>query len=254
MKYSILTFNFNNYELFREPNEIDIECDYVYVTDNVDLLKIEKTNWRIIYDSDLEGKSPIYKSFYVRYHSRKYCNTDIVFILDASFIIKQSLRPIYDKFIESNVDICLSCNIYCTTAQGDIEWFTKFRNLSEHDNQRLHLLCLSYLPSVYKGHFESGFQIVDNSKEITRRFHRQIWITSLYLGENDTPLRVDEVVMSCVFYKYFQKLKVMPVCRQVIQSRYITYCFHNTDKPKRKLIDLKRCFFLNKRIKPILFR
>ena len=68
MKYSILTFNFNNYELFREPNEIDIECDYVYVTDNVDLLKIEKTNWRIIYDSDLEGKSPIYKSFYVRYH------------------------------------------------------------------------------------------------------------------------------------------------------------------------------------------
>ena len=33
-KYSILTFNFNNYEIFREPLEVDPECEYVYVTDN----------------------------------------------------------------------------------------------------------------------------------------------------------------------------------------------------------------------------
>ena len=44
-KYSILTFNFGNYEVFREPEAVDENCEYVYVTDNSNL----KSNiWKII--------------------------------------------------------------------------------------------------------------------------------------------------------------------------------------------------------------
>ena len=44
-KYSILTFNFGNYEVFREPEAVDENCEYVYVTDNPNL----KSNiWKII--------------------------------------------------------------------------------------------------------------------------------------------------------------------------------------------------------------
>ena len=33
-KYSVLMYNFNDYEIMREPQEIDPECEYIYVTDN----------------------------------------------------------------------------------------------------------------------------------------------------------------------------------------------------------------------------
>lgn len=253
MKYSVLTFNFNNYEIFREPKEVDPECEYIYVTDNHEY---KSDIWNIVVDEKLKGKNPIYQSYYVRYHSQEYCHTDTIFILDSSFIIRKSLRDIYERFMQSKCEVCLSCNIYCPTPEKDIEFWKTHRALSEFDYNRLHLLCLSYLPAVgknkgYKGNFESGFQIIHNTK-LVRRFHRQIWLTALWLGNEEVPLRLDEVVMACVFYKYFRTMKVMPVCRQIIQSQYLCYCFHNTNTPKVKTLKLGNCFFLNNHIRPVM--
>ena len=35
--YSILMYNFNNYEIMREPEEIDPDCEYIYITDDENL-------------------------------------------------------------------------------------------------------------------------------------------------------------------------------------------------------------------------
>ena len=46
IKYSIVTMLFNNYDLLREPEEIDENAEYICVTDNPDL---KSKAWKIIY-------------------------------------------------------------------------------------------------------------------------------------------------------------------------------------------------------------
>jgi len=46
IKYSIVTMLFNNYDLLREPEEVDENAEYICITDNPDL----KSNvWKIMY-------------------------------------------------------------------------------------------------------------------------------------------------------------------------------------------------------------
>ena len=54
-KYSVLMYNFNDYEIMREPKEVDPECEYIYVTDNPKYQNETKV-WKVIVD-----KEDIYK-------------------------------------------------------------------------------------------------------------------------------------------------------------------------------------------------
>ena len=64
-KYSILTYIFGNYEFVREPLEIDEDCEYILVTDNISL---KSKTWKIIYLQDVKLTNSFDKSLYVRYH------------------------------------------------------------------------------------------------------------------------------------------------------------------------------------------
>lgn len=33
--YTVLMYNFNNYEVMREPEEIDPECEYIYMSPTI---------------------------------------------------------------------------------------------------------------------------------------------------------------------------------------------------------------------------
>lgn len=46
IKYSIITMVFNNYDLLREPEEVDENAEYICITDNPDL---KSDVWKIIY-------------------------------------------------------------------------------------------------------------------------------------------------------------------------------------------------------------
>ena len=106
-KYSILTFNFGNYEVFREPEAVDENCEYIYVTDNPNL----KSNiWKIIVEKRFTENTPYYKSFYVRYHPFEYCSGNICIRIDGSIQIKQSLLDLFNEFDNSNNDICVMTN------------------------------------------------------------------------------------------------------------------------------------------------
>ena len=95
MKYSILSFSFGDYEELREPEEIDEECEYIFVTDNK---KLKSDKWNIVYlNETFKDMNSITKTFYVRYHPFDFVNTDTVIILDGSMRIKKSLSKRFSK-------------------------------------------------------------------------------------------------------------------------------------------------------------
>ena len=72
--YTVLMYNFNDYEVMREPEEIDPECEYIYVTDNRSL---KSTTWKIVVADSLDGLSAFDKCYRVRFNLFKYASTPI---------------------------------------------------------------------------------------------------------------------------------------------------------------------------------
>ena len=89
-------YNFNDYEIMREPKEVDPECEYIYVTDNPKYQNETKV-WKVIVDKDLDKlPSAFDKVFTVRYNPFKYCTTDTVIEIDGSIQIYKKLDQLYN--------------------------------------------------------------------------------------------------------------------------------------------------------------
>lgn len=226
-KYSILTFNFNNYEIFREPLEIDPDCEYVYVTDNPNF----KSNvWKIVLEDKHPNASPFYKSFYVRYHPFEYVSTDTCIVIDSSMKIKKKLNNVIDDFNKSNNDIGLLLMPFHDNKPF-VEIGIWNKQLKRLDNTQTQLLCSlyhHYQMENYRGGIDAGFKIVKNN-ELTKKFHNTIWEHILFLKGDKDICRLDQVVLSLLLYKMYSNLNVMMFSRKWIQSPFIGYCQHGTN-------------------------
>ena len=96
-RYSILMYNLNNYEIMREPMEIDQECEYIYVTDNPDLQKQTKV-WKIVVEKDLEGLPAFDKCYKVRFNLFKYCSTNTCIYHLPNKFLKHHKRLLHSRY------------------------------------------------------------------------------------------------------------------------------------------------------------
>ena len=227
-KYSILTYNFGNYEIMREPMVVDENCEYIYVTDNPNL----KSNiWKIIVEDKFKNNSPYYKAFYVRYHPFEYVNTDTCVVIDASMKIKKNLNIVIDDFNKSNNDIALLLMpFHDNKPYIEISVWNKIqKRLSNIQTQLLYNFYHHYQMENYRGGIDAGFKIVKNNK-LTNDFHNTIWEHILFLKGDKDICRLDQVVLALLLYKIFNNLNVMLFSRKWIQSPYIALCQHGSAK------------------------
>ena len=244
-KYSILTFNFNNYEIFREPLEVDPECEYVYVTDNP---KFKSNVWKIVLEDKHPNASPFYKSFYVRYHPFEYVSTDTCIVIDSSMKIKKKLDKVIDDFNKSNNDVGLLLMPFHDNKPYDEinAWYNNQKRLSKKQSVLLYCLYHHYQMETYRGGIDAGFKIVKNN-ETTTNFHNTIWEHILFLKGDKDICRLDQVVLSLLLYKMYSNLNVMLFSRKWIQSPYIGYCIHGTNREKIFTnINWNNQYFMNK--------
>lgn len=244
-KYSILTFNFGNYEVFREPENVDEDCEYVYVTDNPNL---KSDIWKIIIENKHQDKSPYYKSFYVRYHPFEYVSTDTCIVIDSSMKIKKKLDKIVKDFNTRKDDIGLLLMPFHDNKPFEeiCVWNKVLRRLSNVQTQLLYNFYYYYNMENYRGGIDAGFKIVKNTEKI-KELHELVWEHILFLkGDNDI-CRLDQVVLSLLVYRNFSDLKVMLFSRRWIQSDYICYCHHGTNNASAFYnINYNNQYFLNK--------
>ena len=245
--YSIVSFNFNGYDILREPDVKSSNCDYQYVTDAT----ITSDCWTPIIDMKLVNTNPIYSSYYVRYHPFEFTDSDTVVVLDSSIRIKDSLDDIIQAFIDSDADLCVMCTNYPNDERKLDDW-QKTRESFNRNNLAAMRRYISERPcGNCKGSLGTAFSIYRKSEKLIKFLH-DIWETLLILGEFGIPNRLDEIVYHGMLYGC--GLKIYPVSIQVIQSSYMDYCIHGRKEPVPRYKNYDQYYYLNNiPVKPYRF-
>lgn len=226
--YSILMYNFNDYEVMREPEELDPECEYIYVTDNQSL---KSPKWQIVVDDSLDGLSAFDKCYRVRFNLFKYASTPICIYVDGSIQIHKSLRPLYDAFIKSNADIGLNIHPNRSTMDEEYKVWAECRNYPLFQQAKCYAMFnAAQYDTKYNGLYQGTVRICHNS-ELNRKVDSVVFNMLKKLGTNGIIERLDQTIYSFVLNKFFNNINVFPFSQQVFQSNYMTWMAHNTRTP-----------------------
>lgn len=222
-RYSVLTYNINNYEVVHEVEQIDPEAEYIFVTDDKNL---KSDTWTIIYDPDLEGMSVFDKCYSIRFNCFKYCNTDICIRIDGSMGLLLSLKPLINIFEEGKYDACLMPHPLRDNIQEEYDVWIQYRNYDRKQADR----CISAMSAKgynfrYKGLFQCGF-VIQRRNETTRKIDEMTLGMLKELGTDGVIERLDQTVFTFVVNHYFSHLKVLPISSQILSSAFIQLYMH----------------------------
>lgn len=249
--YSVLTYNFNDYEILREPSEIDPACEYVYVTDNPKFKDCTKV-WKVVVDESLQGLSAFDKCYSVRFNLFKYVATGVCIYIDGSVQINKSLRVLYESFINSKADIGLNIHPTRDNVKDEYDIWVKSRGYDTY--QRDKCLCMmkatSYDP-LFKGLYQGTLRICKNTL-LNQKIDSLVYKTLVKLGSWGTIERLDQTIYSFIVNKFFSQVSVFPISSQVLQSDYLSWCQHGKSviHPYNKDNDKPMVYVLGKMCKP----
>ena len=224
-KYSILQYNFNNYEIFSEPEILDPECEYVYVTDNPNL---RSNKWKIIVDPDLEGLSPFDKCYRVRYNLFKYCTTPVCIYIDAAIRIFKSLRWLYNEFENSNADIGLNIHPVRNKITDEYNaWVMRDKKYSEEKEKVLKYMADHNYDFDYKGLYQGTMRICRNT-ELNRKIDSAVLNTMLEI-QNNPIVRVTQTIYSYILNSMFNYISVYPIKSETFFTEYMYRYNHGSN-------------------------
>lgn len=253
MQYSILTFNFGNYDLIREPFSISDNVECVMVTDCVNLPSNSKWKFKRI-PSEYINASGFTKSFYVRYHPFEFVNNDICLVIDGSVQILKSPDPLIDDFMASGSDICLSVNRLCNPFNDEYDWFVNKRHYDREQcaKNMAMTMALGYSKS-YKGYFEAGVKIVMNSMK-TSKLHTCVWNILNYISPSKMNIdRLDQTILSGVVNFKLPDLTIFPISRQVIKSDYLMWMNHGKNTIADKDFQFRQKMWVRNKLNNIYY-
>lgn len=226
-KYSILVYNLNKYELFREPETIDPDCEYLYITDDP---TIHSKYFTVIYENN-NGLGQFEKCYKVRFNLFKYCNTNTCIYLDGSLKIRKSLNKLYTDFINSDCDIGLNIHAERSNLYDEYVTWVKDRDYNINDAKK----CLKYLSDHdydldYNGLYQGTLRICKNT-ELNKAIDEKT-LSILYELRNKNDIeRLDQTIYSYVINQFHKDIKIFPISSQILYSKYIYKYIHNTDRP-----------------------
>lgn len=248
MKYAIITYNFNNYEIMREIPDyaLDSNIEYLYITDDI---HIKSKNWKIIVDHDLDGLSPFDKCYKVRFNLFKYTKADYVMYIDGSIQILQNPKIYFEEFIKSNKDIAICVHPERATL---LEEYFEWINHRKYNKNRA-FKCLSYMAEQkydiknYKGLYQGGFRVIKNNK-IQKELDQDCYNILKELGDENIE-RLDQTIYSFLLNTKYKKLKLLAYDDSCIFSKYLNIQGHHQKfkfnlQPKRRYI--KKGYVRNK--------
>ena len=251
-KFSVLVYNFNNYEVLHEIPEgcKNPDAEYIYVTDNPDL---KSETWDIVVETGLTG-GVFDKTFQVRYNLFKYCHSDICVRFDGSMQLKRDITPIVDYFMLNDCDICVSMHAWRNTILDEyIAWVQTRKFPSDEANKALQFMIdAGYNVQNHSGLYQLNFLIERNCKNV-KFINDTVYNTVKYLGDENDVHRVDQTVYSYVLNTYSEavKAKVMNLPAQLVCTEYFDVFMHGTDnKYSFNFTNSIEPYVINKKVQP----
>ena len=223
-------YNFNDYEVMREPEEVDPECEYVYVTDNP-AFKEQTKVWKVIVDEDLKNLSPFDKCYAVRFNLFKYATAPVCIYVDGSIQIHKSLRKFYDDFMASGADVGLNIHPNRHNLPEEYtEWVRCRQYPVDQANKCLHAFAVMGYDFNYKSLYQGTCRICKNT-DLNNHIDTATLDLLKMLGSNGCIERLDQTVYTFIVNKLFNDIKIFPFSQQVFQSKYMTWNVHRTKTP-----------------------
>ena len=224
-RYSVITYNFGNYEIIHEVEEKDPEAEYILITD---LQATTSETWNVIFDPELNGLTPFDKVLKVRYDWFKYCTTNICIRVDGSIAVKKSLKPLIDIFEEDNYDISLMPHPCRDNFLDEYKAWIEIRGYNPDQAQR----CINSMRGKgydfsYKGMFQLGLSI-QRKDDINIELNNKTLSYLKKLGTSGNMERIDQIPFSFIMNTEYSHFKVLPLSEQVIRSYYMQFYEHHS--------------------------
>lgn len=230
IKYSIITMVFNNYDLLREPEEVDENAEYICITDNPDL---KSDVWKIIYMPifNTDKLTGIQKTYITKYAKLfEVCSTESQYVIrvDASIQIHKKLTPIIEYLNDNEYDALLLIHNYRDDFMNEYNVWIGGRGLDK-----------KYMEQFIRYTSEKGFNINHTGIiECTIQCYRICDETATLLNEvNDILYKEvnykdqDQCWFTYVLSKYIDSLKICFGNLQLIASSYMDVCYHGNPAP-----------------------
>ena len=208
MKYAVIMYNFNNYEIMRDLPDcaLNKDIEYIYITDDVNF---KSKNWKIIIDKDLEGLSPFDKCYRVRFNLFKYTDAEIVLYVDGSLQILSDPIRYFKKFEESGKDVGLMVHPWRTNMFDEYKEWVRIRNYPQSSAFK----CLSYMQAHgydvknYKGLYQLTLRLVKKTDKNEKLDNRTFEVLS-ELNEGGKIERIDQTIYSYLLNTEFQNMSI----------------------------------------------
>lgn len=229
-KYSILTYNLNNYEIIHEiPKEcMNDEIEYIYVTDDD---SITSDSWTVVYEHSLTG-SVFDRTYQIRFNPFKYAHTDTVMRIDGSMGITRDVIEIFEYFDKGNYDAAVMIHPTRYTMYPEYcAWVQQRGYPAEQANKCLKFMTANdYDVMNYKGLYQFNFMIQRNDGFNNAWNEMNYKILKALATEPDTIERIDQTIGSFVLNKFFSDKNIMPVGQYICNGMFFNWYVHNTDR------------------------
>lgn len=222
--YTVLTYIMGNYERVHEIKDKSPHARYLLITDREDLTS---NTWEIICDKSLQG-SAINKTRYVKWHPWNYTDDEVVLMIDGSVGVNGPLDDIIDAF--HGHDLCMMIHPERNTVKSEIEAWMDCRGLSPNDAERqLRLIEMTgYSLTGYRGLYQCCFKLVRRRPQVMLWMETVVGLLKL-CGKNGEFATPEQVLASFALNKYYKMIPVMWVSERIVDSKYLSWYFHDSD-------------------------
>lgn len=232
VKYSVLTYNINGYEIIHNIdeelyNEMKEEVEFIYVTDDH---SITSNTWNVVYADDLTG-STFDKCYQIRFNPFKYVHTDTVMRIDGSMGIARNIIPIFEYFDKYGYDAAVMIHPTRNTMYPEyVAWCQQRDYPPDQANKCLHFMVANnYDVLNYRGLYQYNFMIQRNDAFNNNWNNITYEILKKLATEPDTAERLDQTLGSFVLNKMFSDKKIMPVGQYICNGMFFNWYKHNSD-------------------------
>ena len=227
--YSIITFLFGDYDILRDPDEIDETAEYICITDRKDL----KSNvWKFeeITEYDISGLNDWQKTIIARYTALNHSSTPICVIMDASVHIKKSIKEFVMQ--SASIELTFLIHPWRTSYLDEIdEWINK-RNLDPIQKEQF----ISYCNEHNYDYNVNGFIMTTFMIQLNSGINK--WLNNYVLTELmnnfNFSTRIDQLYYSIIFINKVHNINylynIMPLSMQIFNSDYLDYYYHNENR------------------------
>lgn len=224
--YSVVTYLFGNYDILRDPDEIDPSAEYICITDRTDL-KSDVWEFKNLIGWDLSKYNDWQKTLIARYTALNYINTGICIKIDASVHIKKSLSFIPD-IIDSanNIESYYLIHPWRDNYLKEYDEWINYRNLDHNQKDTFIKYCTEHNYDYNsKGMLMTTIMIQLNNE---RNKYVDSYVLNELMNIDNFNVRVDQTYFSIIFANMFaQYIPIKFLSMQVLESEYLEYYYHN---------------------------